>query len=73
MDKETLIAHAKSLAKANYEKSYGWSVFTECYDHNDYIRLVEDWETIEDVGTFMNDVAAVFDDRYEDAKNNASW
>tara|TARA_R110000782_G_scaffold244332_1_gene331105 strand:+ start:1514 stop:1735 length:222 start_codon:yes stop_codon:yes gene_type:complete len=59
--------HARDLAKANYNLSYGWSVFTECYDRDDYLRLVEDLTTIKEVEDTMADIASVWTDRMDNA------
>lgn len=66
--KDTLVQHAKDLAKANYNKSYGWSVFTECYDHDDYVGFVEDLTTLAEVESMMKDIVSIWDDRMENAK-----
>jgi hypothetical protein len=59
--------HARDLAKANYNLSYGWSVFTECYDHDDYLRLVEDLSTTKEVEVTMENIASVWTDRMDNA------
>lgn len=64
-----LTEHAKALAKANYDKSYGWSVFTECYDHDDYVRFCADLYTLKEVEDMMEDIASIWTDRMDNANN----
>tara|TARA_R110002096_G_scaffold160724_4_gene327019 strand:- start:121 stop:348 length:228 start_codon:yes stop_codon:yes gene_type:complete len=68
MDKNEKIAVFKRLAKDNYERSMGWSVFTECYDEADRARFVEDLNTEEEIEKMMADIASIDDDRYQNAK-----
>ena len=60
----------RTFAKANYEKSMGWSVFTECFDDSDIVQFCEDCHDEDDVLKLMTDYAEVQDDRYADARNN---
>lgn len=68
MDKNEKIATFKRLAKENYDRSMGWSVFTECYDEADRARFVEDLETGQEIEKMMADIASIDDDRYQNAK-----
>ena len=61
----------KNLAKVNYPKSMGWSVFTECYDSDDIEEFVTDCDSVFDVGRMMKDIASIWDDRYENAKHES--
>tara|TARA_R110002126_G_scaffold98259_1_gene228576 strand:- start:1817 stop:2059 length:243 start_codon:yes stop_codon:yes gene_type:complete len=66
MNKE-LVQHARDIAKANYNLSYGWSVFTECYDDDDYVEFVEDLSTLKEVEDMMEDIVSIWDDRMDNA------
>tara|TARA_S200002703_G_scaffold115262_1_gene100835 strand:+ start:236 stop:460 length:225 start_codon:yes stop_codon:yes gene_type:complete len=68
MDKNEKIAAFKRLAEKNYDRSMGWSVFTECYDDDDRARFVEDLDTEQEIEKMMADVASIDDDRYQNAK-----
>lgn len=61
----------KRIAKANYSKSMGWSVFTECYDRDDIIEFVTELDSIAGVEYLMKDIASIWDDRYENAKHES--
>ena len=63
-----LVGYARNLAKANYNLSYGWSVFTECYDEDDYVEFVKDLSTPEEVSSMMKDIASIWTDRMDNAK-----
>lgn len=81
MDRTEQIATFKRIAKRNYDKSYGWSVFTECYDDDDIREFFEFEDSIgldrlnseEGIEKVMSGSVDVWDDRYADAKNNAAF
>jgi hypothetical protein len=58
-----------NLAKENYSKSVGWQTFTECFDADDIEEFVQDLDSVFDVGYLMKDVASVWDDKHENARN----
>tara|TARA_R110000824_G_scaffold185861_2_gene366933 strand:+ start:241 stop:471 length:231 start_codon:yes stop_codon:yes gene_type:complete len=68
MDNTEKIATFKRLAKENYDRSMGWSVFTECYDDASIVLFVDDVETPAEVERLMAEVASVNDDRYGNAE-----
>ena len=68
MDNAEKIATFKRLAKENYDRSMGWSVFTECYDDADRARFLENLKTEQEIEKMMADVASIDDDRYQNAK-----
>ena len=56
------------LAKDNYDKSMGWSVFTECYSEDEIIDFVSDIGSVSGVSQLMEDLASIWDDRYHNAR-----
>ena len=56
------------LAKENYSKSMGWSVFTECWDEQQIIDFVSDIDSVSGVSRLMGDLASIWDDRYDNAR-----
>ena len=56
------------LAKDNYDKSMGWSVFTECWDEQQIIDFVSDIDSVSGVSRLMGDLASIWDDRYDNAR-----
>lgn len=68
MDSNEKIAVFKRLAAKNYDRSMGWSAFTECYDDADRGAFVDDFNTAQEIEQMMTDVANVNDDRYENAR-----
>ena len=59
----------KRIAAERYDRSMGWSVFTECYDDQQRVEFVKDCDSHEAVIQLMTDVASIDDDRYENARN----
>jgi len=56
------------LAKENYSKSMGWSVFTECFSENEIIDFVSGIDSVSGVTQLMEDLASIWDDRYHNAR-----
>ena len=73
MPTKTQIATFNRLAKQNYDKSMGWSVYTECFGDEEIAEFFEgfDEEDAEEIESAMAELVSVWDDRYADAKNNA--
>lgn len=65
----------KRIAKENYDKSKGWSAFTECYDDKDIASFIDGdpefdippIKTDEELLRLMTSLASVWDDGHAHA------
>ncbi len=62
------IARLKAIASENYETAYGYQVFVECYDNNDWAEFVADCETYAEAEALMHRAAGIHTDRYDEAR-----
>ena len=70
MNRQQQIAAFKRIAKRNYDKSMGWSTFSECFDDEEidlYFDSNNDEDTEALIEEGMSDVASVWDDKHADA------
>jgi 23S rRNA C2498 (ribose-2'-O)-methylase RlmM len=65
--KQDWIRDLKALAQRNYSTGYGWQVFVECYDTNEWKSLVADCETYEEAVNHATSIASIYQDQYNDA------
>lgn len=70
MDTRAKMDFFRRVASENYNKSMGWSVFTECYDETNIAEFVSDLHTEEEIRDMMATIASIDDDRYADAENS---
>lgn len=60
----------RKIAKRNYDKSMGWSTYTECFDDEEIERFFEgfDEEDEEEIESAMQELVSIWDDRHADAR-----
>ena len=63
------IATFWKIAKANYDKSMGWSTFVECFGDEEVAEFFEgfDEEDSEEIESAMAELVSIWDDRHADA------
>ena len=61
------------IRKEKYAESMGWSVFTECWSPEDVAECFDDVTSHDELLKRMEDCAAVWDDRYADARSHRQW
>ncbi len=66
--KQDWIRDLKALAQRNYSTGYGWQVFVECYDTNEWKSLVADCETYEEAVDHVTSIASIYQDQHDDAR-----
>ena len=70
---KTLVDVFWATAKEKYYDSYGWSVFTECFDAQDAEDFVSHCKDAESVKAFMADIVSIWDDRNDNARMEAGY
>ena len=69
MDKTKWIEQLKQLAQDNYNKGYGYQVYVECYDQQDWISFVSDLDSWEETLEIFHTVASIRTDQNDSACN----
>lgn len=71
MSKQTLsdkAAAVKAEAEKNYEKSFGWQEFIECYSDRELEEFVAEASTVEEAVRRATEIADIRTDLYDDAR-----
>lgn len=63
-----LVKEFWAIAKANYEQSYGWSVFSECYCDDGVKDIYGDCTSRAELFEAMATAADIWTDKWNDAQ-----
>lgn len=63
-----LVQEFWSIANANYDTNFGWSVFRECCDDQEVVDIYGDCKSRAQLFEAMATSAAVWQDKFEDAE-----
>lgn len=63
-----LLTSARAIASRRYDESYGWSVYTECFDDSDYLRDFSECKDAATLEAAMSEHAEWRTETYEERK-----
>ena len=69
MSKEfNLLEAFKRIARERYDESFGWSVYTECFDDEDILEGYGEFKDEASLLEHMTVIAGIWEDKHQDAE-----